>query len=296
VWKTTRPRRPSRVESIDPNEIRTDLYQRDVDLPKVLGMRATLARGETLPIPKVSRREDGTTWVTDGQHRIEAHKLYHGPGVPIDCLVEYGLTWGEEHDRCREAIAKILDPLAGVDELLADELVAKAVFDLPPVRVSYQDATSSQPTLDPLIWEGLRLRPEIRERIETAWSRVAGPDWASYSSLYLPTGTATVEAVIDWPALRAAHPDWAHLADTDLHMALVVLARQRLADADLVPGRQLQLIIRPEHTPAEFVAAVEEISDGGPVWSLGGQQWIHAVPDAIAEPVEKVWPDYAFHD
>jgi hypothetical protein len=181
VWKTTRPRRPSRVESIDPNEIRTDLYQREVDLPKVLGMRATLARGETLPIPEVSRREDGTTWVTNGQHRIEAHKLYHGPGVPIDCLVEYGLTWGEEHDRCREAIAKILDPLAGVDELLADELVAKAVFDVPPVRVSYQDArpVPSQP------WTHSSGRASGSGRRSASGSRPRGPGWLG------PTGRAT---------------------------------------------------------------------------------------------------------
>ena len=50
-------------------------YQRPEDREKVEGMLKAVRNGVDLPPPEVNEREDGSLWITDGQHRVKARML-----------------------------------------------------------------------------------------------------------------------------------------------------------------------------------------------------------------------------
>lgn len=50
-------------------------YQRPEDRDKVEGMLKAIRNGVDLPPPEVNEREDGSLWITDGQHRVKARML-----------------------------------------------------------------------------------------------------------------------------------------------------------------------------------------------------------------------------
>lgn len=50
-------------------------YQRPEDRTKVEAMLKSLRAGDTLPPAEANERDDGTLWITDGQHRVKARML-----------------------------------------------------------------------------------------------------------------------------------------------------------------------------------------------------------------------------
>ncbi len=65
-----------RLQDVNLIELKVDHdYQRPEDRAKVETMLKALRRGEELPPPEVNEREDGSRWITDGQHRVRARML-----------------------------------------------------------------------------------------------------------------------------------------------------------------------------------------------------------------------------
>jgi hypothetical protein len=65
-----------RLQDVNLVELKVDHdYQRPEDRAKVETMLKALRSGEELPPPEVNEREDGSRWITDGQHRVRARML-----------------------------------------------------------------------------------------------------------------------------------------------------------------------------------------------------------------------------
>jgi hypothetical protein len=282
-------------------DLRTDLYQRAPDPEKVLDMQQALRRGEDLPRPVVHQRDDGTLWVTDGQHRVLARKL--NGDTHVLCDITTGLTWGQEADACREAIAKILDPLED------DVHAFMAYMDIGAAAPQTLQTFAKQPTtledaIAPLTWveadpvepvspapapanqtlfDGLRIRPDVALALEVWWELVAGEQWRDWSRLYLPAWDARPRIVIDYQALRTARPEWAKLADVDLHLAVVAATLHAARAREVAPGITLEPLIIPGTEPLT----------SGPVWDLGDQAWIDGQPGGEPEDLAKTFPRYA---
>jgi hypothetical protein len=73
-----------------------EAYQRPTSSGRVKGMAADYEPRAIRPLD-VSRRRDGSLWILDGRHRLEATVLYYGdPNVLVPCWVRSGLTVPEE--------------------------------------------------------------------------------------------------------------------------------------------------------------------------------------------------------
>jgi Phage portal protein/ParB-like nuclease domain len=67
---------PPRLQRVRLADLQVDLdYQRPEDRGKVEGMLKAIRDGKELPPPEVNEREDGSRWITDGQHRVKARML-----------------------------------------------------------------------------------------------------------------------------------------------------------------------------------------------------------------------------
>lgn len=291
VEKTCRERRGERLlpaperRVLRLDDLRSDLYQRALDPDKVLAIALDLQRGRKtvadLGDVEVSEREDGTQWVTDGQHRVEALKL--AGHEYAECVVQQGLRWDEESQRCREAIGKAWNAFS--DQLPDTDEVRKA---LEPVTLAEAVAPAPEPSvggqLDPLVWDGHRPRGDVALAITTWWEHVAGQDWEAFSRLLLPWHDQYVRVHVDYDLLRDHRAEWRELADGDLHFALLAAARNAGHGVkELAPGVLMDVRIDPD-------PVVRESTTG--MFDLGEQSWI-GDPPVSAQPIDatKVFPD-----
>lgn len=281
---------PARKMVVPIDQLRVDLYQREEDPAKTLSMLTALRRGEQLPPPKVSLRDDGTFWVMDGQHRVAARRL-HGERQVV-CWVEEGLGWDEESRLCRDAIAKTWNawsaplPEFEVPDITKVATLAAAV-DAGNTAEEYSEEYSSPArVLDPLVWDGARLRDEVALAVDTWWSTVAGPDWRAWSHVYVPAHVHVepIRVVVDYPALRAARREYSKLADEDLHFALVAAVRNAgRAVRELAPGIPMDVRIEPDQLIHDRPAWE---------WHLGGQRWRDLAPEHLEKTADTRMPDY----
>ena len=107
-------------------------YQRKLDMGWVSKLVADFDPVR-LGLPDISEREDGTFWAIDGQHRINACRVYLGDGWErqhVECLVYSGMTLEDEAEffYWRNYI-KPLKPFARFRaRLVSGEAVAIAVY------------------------------------------------------------------------------------------------------------------------------------------------------------------------
>ena len=158
--------------------------------------------------------------------------------------------------------------------------VAKGFFD------------NGQVGLDPLLWTSENeLRPDARDRIVQWWRHAFTRDAPLWSRLYV-SGSATshawarrapgdvdVQIVVDYPALRKHHPEYATMNDPELHVALVTQLKASLAGVEAAPGLPLEGFIRPEQSVSEYEQHVHRLGQG--VWDIQAHQWIVQPPPPV---------------
>jgi hypothetical protein len=312
------------------------LHQRPVDPAKILAYRQRLVAGETPPPIEVHRWPDGRQWIENGQHRAWAARLagHH----TIDALVHVvAHPWESMEDVARDLLGKVLDPrfidrdsrilhhevakvptsldgiLLGpvVDTRYIDErsdphdlpqIDGETGFALPP-SASMQEAAYSPP-LDPLLFDGLRLREDVGMALEQWWRYTAGDDWTSWSWLFMPAHARVPVVLVDYNRLRAARKAFAKFSDEDLHFALVALIAQHRGDRELAPGLPLDvriLPLQPAESDGSTLAMLAAFAPG-PLWYVDGvsgapAMWVNGEPDS-SEPEElaKTFPDYTLSE
>lgn len=286
-------------ELVLPWQLRSDTHQRPVDAANVQAIAAAILAGQVMPPIQVTRWPTGAMWVTNGQHRLAAHRELFGDDTPIEALVVDRDPRTDSTEATRAVVGKALT--VDVDAELALELiVAKAVTldgaiaatapldgDAAADSAPDPEPFGAAPALDPLVWDGARLRDDVALALETWWASIAGDTWREYSRLLMPVHGAPTVAV-DYDALRAARPEYSKLPDTDLHFALVLAARQAGAEIrELAPGVPMDLRIAP---------APELVPSGiAPTWDLHLQEWMGgAIPDVALKTVADVFPDYVW--
>lgn len=146
------------------------------------------------------------------------------------------------------------------------------------------------PAQDPMaglpsgLWEGGQLRPQIPAFLRHWLNPILGHKHQAHTRLFL-TGPATdpftpqtarphlhVGLVVDYPALRAAHPEYAVLSDPELHAALTTSLRAQLADREPIPGTQLTASLAPETTLEDYVDRAQTL--GRPVYDVSSDRWL----------------------
>lgn len=146
------------------------------------------------------------------------------------------------------------------------------------------------PQVDPMaglpqgLWEGGQLRPQIPAFLRHWLNPILGPAHRDHTSLFL-TGPATdpfspqtarphlhVGLVVDYPALRRAHPEYAVLSDPELHAALTTSLRAQLSGREPVPGTQLTASLAPETTREDYLERAHTL--GRPVYDVGQDRWL----------------------
>jgi hypothetical protein len=173
--------------------------------------------------------------------------------------------------------------------------ISKGFFDPPQVG------------LDPLIWEGERLKTDVRDAIVRFWTGVLGDGWQSWAKVFI-TGSATSyqwgtgwqhpwlgshqlqtfpdvdsHLVIDYSAVRAARPMWAGMSPMELRKLLESWAKKAKADIEVAPGLRLDAYIRMEETENEFERDVSRAGQG--VWDVIRERW-------VVEPSEPLAGEY----
>lgn len=162
--------------------------------------------------------------------------------------------------------------------------VSKGFFD-PPHR-----------NLDPLIWDGEKLKPDARDAILSFWTGVLGEDWEKWAALYI-TGSATsyqwetgwshpwlgprqtpvapdvdTHLVIDYQALRKQRPLWSGMTPMEIRKLLEAWVDKAKQDVEIMPGLRLDAFIRLETTRDEFETDVAQTRQG--VYDVTGDSWL----------------------
>ena len=87
---------PYRLVRLPVRDLRVDAgYQADVNPRRLREMQENFQSQLLLPLA-VNRREDGTYWVVDGQHRLETVKAIRSHDSEIEVMLYEGLTMEEE--------------------------------------------------------------------------------------------------------------------------------------------------------------------------------------------------------
>lgn len=171
-----------------------------------------------------------------------------------------------------------------VAKVRSDGHISKGFFDPPQVG------------LDPLVWEGDELKPDVRDAIVSFWTGVLGDGWQSWAKVFI-TGSATSyqwgtgwqhpwlgssqlqtfpdvdsHLVIDYDAVRQAREMWAGMTPMELRKLLESWAKKAKVDVEVAPGLRLDAYIRLEQTEAEFEHDV--LGTGQGVWDVLGEQWL----------------------
>jgi len=153
-----------------------------------------------------------------------------------------------------------------------------------------------QLALDPLLWtEDERLKADVRQRIVRWWRHVFTDDAPLWSRLYVvgsacsrawagrkTPGDVDVHLLVDYPALRAAHPEYALLSEADLHTALVTQVKAMLEGVEAAPGLGMDAYFRSERTREEFEQHAARTGQG--VWDVQAARWV--APPPVLETVE----------
>jgi hypothetical protein len=162
---------------------------------------------------------------------------------------------------------------SAVEKYRHDQDVAKGFFDNP------------EPGLDPLVWSGIKLRHDVRQRIIDWWHHTLGADAGDWSSIYLSGSVCTymwgeksaigdldLQIVVDYDKLRTAHKEYAKLTEEELHVALVTQTKLALGDFEVAPGLPLDAFIRPEDSPSLFAYNVR--ASNQPAYDLAANTWV----------------------
>lgn len=274
--------------------LRSDLYQRAVDPDRVLAIVHAIRGGQMMVDDpdhaiEVSERPDGTLWIVDGQHRVEALRLLGHMSVRAN--VRTGLPWDAEARRCRRLIRKSWNAASVVELPPAPDVPDEepgAQEDLLAAMLATVDRDSEQP--HGTLFDHGRLRDDIALAIEAWWERVAGPDHRAWSRLFVPADGGPLEVQVDYPALRVARPEWRKLADPDLHLAVLAATRQAgRGVAELAPGLPMDVRVGP------VTSALLTGMSGRPLWAVGAQKWAGDVPTGwTGKSLADVFPSYAW--
>jgi hypothetical protein len=205
---------------------------------------------------------------------------------------ESGQLKPEYKDDPRLAAFKVADPFAHamahvIEKVRSDATVSKGFFDNP------------QAGLDPLLWDGRKLKPEIRSHVVAWWRETLGDDAPLWSRVYLMGGATSpqwdsyrqpepdpdvdLQIIVDYPRLREKHEEWKVLSDPELHGVLVTRIKTALVGVEVAPGVRLDAFIRPETTYAEFEADAR--TTGQAVYDVTRHRWL-VRPD-FSVPVER---------
>jgi hypothetical protein len=204
---------------------------------------------------------------------------------------ESGQLKPEYENDPRLAQFKTADPFAHmlahtIQKVREQVTVGKGFFDNP------------QAGLDPLLWDGRKLKSEIRSHVVGWWRETLGADAPLWSHVYLMGGATSpqwesyrqpepdpdvdLQIVVDYPTLREKHDEWKVLSDPELHGVLVTRIKAALVGVEVAPGVRLDAFIRPETTYAEFEADAR--STGQAVYDVTRNRWL-VQPD-FSGPVE----------
>lgn len=303
-----------RLEQLRLDELQPALHQRAVDPEVVLKYRQRLLAGETAPAIEVHRWASGQQWIENGQHRAWAARLAGHETIPaLVRVVEH--PWESMEDVARELLGKVLDP--SFQEPVTRIDVAKVPTSLdgvlrgPTVDLTLSpdlgpdDGEVNNHPLDPLLFDGARLRDDVALALETWWSATVGEDWQQWSWLFMPAHERAPVVVCDYNAARKARPEWRKFSDADLHFALVSLVAQHRGDRELAPGLPLDLRIVPIQTPEHdggFLALLGDLAPG-PLWYIDGPagaqsraMWVNGEPDVEPWELGKTFPAYRFSE
>lgn len=171
-----------------------------------------------------------------------------------------------------------------VAKVRSDGHVSKGFFDPPQVG------------LDPLIWDDLQLRPDVRAAILDFWTGVLGTGWQAWAKVFI-TGSATsyqwgtgwqhpwlgssqrqtfpdvdTHLVIDYAGVRDARPLWAGMTPMELRKLIESWAKKAKENVEVAPGLRLDAYVRLETTEAEFERDVEKTGQG--VYDVAGDRWL----------------------
>ncbi len=261
------------IQQVALDKLRPALNQRAIDPDKVLSMHAALRRGEHLPPIEVTAWPNGAMWVDNGQHRAWAREL--AGETHVDAYVRHDDPYKLDTSRIRSTLGKVWSPLASFE----DEEPEPAPLE--QLLARFVEEPDVEKTLDSLLWDGLRLRDDTSLAVESWLSRALGPHWPAWAHAYVPAHGGPLEIVTDYDALRAARPEWKHLADTDLHFALVMATRANREQAEIAPGLPLDARVTPGHVPFD-----------GPAWGIAEQAWLNGHPTGTEKSLADIFPRY----
>lgn len=170
-----------------------------------------------------------------------------------------------------------------VEKVRSGGHVSKGFFDPP------------QASLDPLVWEGDDLKPDVREAIVAFWTGVLGEGWEGFAKVFI-TGSATSyqwgtgwahpwlgshqlqtfpdvdsHLVLDYEKVRADRPMWAGMSPMELRKLLEAWAKKAKTDVEVAPGLRLDAYIRMEDSEAQFERDVSRTGQG--VYDVLEDRW-----------------------
>lgn len=240
-------------------------------------------------------RHTAVPYIAELYHEAQQeHARMRELGLTDDVLAEMYDSSGQlrpqfsDDPRLREYLGKTThapyDLAPVVAKVRSSGHIAKGFFDPPQVG------------LDPLVWDGDELRPDVRDAILRFWTGVLGDGWEAWAKVFI-TGSATsfqwgtgwahpwlgsnqrqvfpdvdTHLVIDYDAARAARPMWAGMSPLELRHLIEAWGKKAKEGAEVAPGMRLDAYVRMETTEAEFEHDVERTGQG--VYDVAGDAWL----------------------